>query len=65
MNNQTSGNGGASPKLQPTIDGASNNIGGQGPATDSLTDTSVPTDIVGQDPAPGTMAPDSVKGGHV
>ena len=65
MNNQSSGNGGASPKLQATVDSASKATSGQGPVADSLTGASTPADTAGQSPTPGPMVPDSEKGGHV
>jgi hypothetical protein len=65
MNNQNSGNGGASPKVQAMVDPASKDTSGQGPAADSLTGTSTPADTAGQSAAPGTIVPDSEKGGHV
>ena len=64
MSNQNSGNGGASPELQAMVDPASKDARGQLPAADSLTGTSTPADKAGQGAAPGTIAPDSVKGGH-
>jgi len=65
MNNQTSVDGAASPKLQPMMGPPSNDNSGQGPATDSLTGTPAPADAANQSGAPGPMAPDSAKGGHV
>jgi hypothetical protein len=65
MNNQSSGNGGASPKLQAMVDPASKDTSGQGPVADSLTGTSTPANTTGQSATPGTIVPDSEKGGHV
>jgi hypothetical protein len=64
MNNQNSGNGGASPKLQAMVDPASKDTSGQGPAADSFTGTSTPADTAGQSAASGTIVPASEKGGH-
>ena len=65
MKNQTNVNDGASPELQAMGDPASKDISGQGPAADSSTGTPVPADGANQSGAPGPMAPDSAKGGHV
>jgi hypothetical protein len=64
MNSQTSGNGGVSPDLQPMIDPASNGLSGQTPLVVSLTSTSVPANGASPSGTPGTIEPDSVKGGH-
>ena len=65
MNNQSSGNGGATPKLQAMVEPPSTNIGGQGPATDTSASAPAPTDVSSPGGAPGPMAPDSAKGGHL
>jgi hypothetical protein len=65
MNNQPSTNGGVSPELQPMIDPAPNDSSGQAPPAVSLESAPLPADIAGQSGAPGPMAPDSAKGGHV
>ena len=64
MNNQNSGNGGASPKLQAMVDPASKDTSGQGPAADSLTGTPAPADTLSQGGAPDPAEPDGVKIGH-
>jgi hypothetical protein len=64
MNNQTSVDGAASPKLQPMMGPPSNDNSGQGPAVDGLTGPPVPADIASEGRAPGRIKPDSVKGGH-
>jgi hypothetical protein len=60
MSNQTSANGGASPELQP----ASNDTSGQATPVVALTSPSVPANGASQSGTPGTIEPDSVKGGH-
>jgi hypothetical protein len=64
VNNQTNGNGGTSPDLQPMIDPASNDLSGQAPPVASMTSTSVPVDVTSQSGTSGTIGIDSVKTGH-
>jgi hypothetical protein len=64
MNNQNSGNGGASPDLQPTIDPPSNDTSGQAPPVVALTNPSVPAITASQSDTSGPMVPASVKGPH-
>jgi hypothetical protein len=65
MKNQTTGNGGASPKLHAIVNPASKKISERGPAADSSKGKSnVPASVAGQSAAPGSMVPHSEKGGH-
>jgi hypothetical protein len=65
MKNQTSGKGGASPKIQAMKGPTSKTVGGKGPAADSSKGKSaVSAGAGGPSGGSGAMAPDSVKGGH-
>jgi hypothetical protein len=66
MKNQTSGNRGGSSKFQAMKDPASKTVSGKGPAADTSKGKSTGAAIAAnQSSAPGPMAPDSVKGGHL
>jgi hypothetical protein len=62
MSNQGSGNGGASPELQP-IDPAPNDFTGQAPPVVALTSTST-VPAASQSSGPVPPEPDGVKIGH-